>query len=120
MKTWIAILLTFGLIGGCGLIHKLCEINIFPFVIVGASVWVGVDSSQTCLAMYESGISYRPVTLGVLCSMLWIVAFPWYLVMRHRIRTGKARLRKEYEPFQMADGRIGPNGLLQPWSGRKL
>ncbi|MGA2542785.1 MAG: hypothetical protein ABSG78_14650 [Verrucomicrobiota bacterium] len=120
MKTWLAILLTLGLASGCALIYHLIEINLFMILIVSTSVWVGIDSWQVHLARYQSGISYQPITLGILCSLFWIVAFPWYLSMRQKIRSGRARLRSEFEPFRMSDGQIGPNGLVQPWKGRKL
>jgi hypothetical protein len=122
MKTWIPILLTIGLFSGCALIYRLTETAVNPLIpmIVGTSVWVGIDSSRIHLARYKSGISYQPTTLGILCSFFWIVAFPWYLSTRHKIRSGRASLRKEFEPFRMSDGQIRPNGLVQPWQGRKL
>src|ERR1700686_677707 len=88
MKAWIAILLTVGLIIGCGLLFSLADINLYIPMIVGTSVWAGVDSSRLQLGRCQSGISYSPVVLGILCSMFWIVGFPWYLSMRHKIITG--------------------------------
>jgi hypothetical protein len=52
--------------------------------------------------------------------MIWIVGFPWYLSMRRKIITGAARLRPEYEPWDMAGGQMSQKGLVQPWQGRKL
>ncbi len=120
MKTWIAILLTIGLIIGCGLLVALTDINLYVPMFVGTSVWAGVDSARLHLKRYQSGISYSPVVLGILCSMFWIVGFPWYLSMRHKINTGAARLRPEYEPWDMGSGQMSSNGLVQPWQGRKL
>ena len=120
MKTWVAILSTVGLLLVCGLLVAVTEINLYVPMIVGTSVWAGVDSARLRLNRYQSGISYSPVVLGVLCSMFWIVGFPWYLSMRHKILTGTARLRPEYEPWDMASGQMSPKGLVQPWQGRKL
>ena len=120
MKTWIAILLTVGLIIACGWLVAVTDINLFVPMIVGTSVWAGIDSSRLRMRRYQSGISYSPVVLGILCSMFWIVGFPWYLSMRHKILTGKARLRPEYEPWDMSSGQISPKGLVQPWQGRNL
>jgi len=89
-------------------------------MIVGTSVWAGLDSAKLHLRRYECGISYGPVVLGILCSMFWFVGFPWYLSMRHKILSGKARLRREYEPWEMSSGQMSPKGLVQPWQGRKL
>ncbi|MEI9863381.1 MAG: hypothetical protein WDN00_02265 [Limisphaerales bacterium] len=120
MKTWIAILLTVGLIVVCGLIVGFTGINLYVPMIVGTSVWAGIDSSRLHLSKYQSGISYSPIVLGILCSMFWIVGFPWYLSMRHKIIKGTARLRPEYEPWDMASGQMSSKGLVQPWQGRKL
>jgi len=120
MKTWPAIILTVGLIISCELLVALTGISLFVPMIVGTSVWAGIDSSRLQFRRYQSGISYGPVVLGVLCSMFWIVGFPWYLSTRHKIVTGLARLRPEYEPWDMASGQMSPKGLVQPWQGRKL
>jgi hypothetical protein len=120
MKTWIAIFLTIGLFAGCGLIYKYTKIDIIVPMIVGTSVWVGIDSAKMRLQKYQSGISYGPVILGVLCSLCWIIGFPWYLSMRYKIRTGKARLKPEFEPWAMASGQMSPKGFVQPWQGRKI
>lgn len=120
MKTWIAILLTMGLLVACGAIVAFTRINLFVPLVVGTSVWAGIDSARIHLRRYQSGISYGPVVLGILCSMIWVVGFPWYLSMRHKIITGTARLRPEFEPWDMASGQMSPKGLVQPWQGRKL
>jgi len=120
MKIWNAILVTVSLIVGCGLLATLTGINLYIPMIVGTSVWAGIDSARLRLRRYQSGISYGPVVLGILCSMVWIVGFPWYLAMRHKIIAGTARLRPEFEPWDMASGQMSPKGLVQPWQGRKL
>ena len=120
MKACLAILLTIGLLALCGIWVVFTGINLFVPMMVGTSVWVGVDSARCRLQRFQSGISYGPVTLGILCSMFWIVGFPWYLWMRHKIIHGKARLRPEFEPWDMASGEMSPKGLLQPWRGRRI
>lgn len=113
-------MLTIGLLAGCVVLAASADINLFPPLVVGTSIWVAVDSVKFRLQRYQSGIAYGPVVLGILCSMFWVVAFPWYLYMRHKILTGKARLRPEFEPWDMASGQMSPKGLVQPWQGRKL
>jgi len=119
MRTWLAILLTVGLVTGCVVIFKFTGENLFGLLIVGTSVWAGIDSAKLELTRYRSGISYGPVVLGVLCAGFWIVGFPWYLSMRYKIKTGKAHLRCEYES-PMSEGQMGPKGLIQPWRNREL
>jgi len=50
----------------------------------------------------------------------WPIVLPWYLGMRFKIWAGVARLRQEYQPWRMSDQTVGPNGLVQPWRGRRL
>ena len=66
---------------------------LFQIIILVSSIWVGIDSSKIELKKYKSGISYGPVVMVILCLLLWIVAFPWYLVVRGKINAGKAELK---------------------------
>ena len=119
MKTWPAILLTVGAIIACGVVYSLTGINLYLSLVVGTSVWAGIDSQKMELVRYQSGISYQPVVLGLLCAAFWIVGFPWYLSMRHRIKTGRACLRCEYESPR-SEGQMSSSGLIQPWRKREL
>ena len=125
MKTWIAILLTFGIIASCGLIVQLTGDketgnSVFALAIVWTSIWVAVDSAELRFNRYQSGISYRPVILGILCTLGWIIAFPWYFSMRYKIKAGKARLKPEFDHWDMGSGQMSPSGFVQPWHGKRL
>jgi hypothetical protein len=52
------------------------------------ALWAAVDSSKLRLRQFESGISCRPLFLFIGICLLWIVAFPWYLIVRGRIKDG--------------------------------
>jgi hypothetical protein len=119
MKIWLAILLTVGLLFVCALVNSL-GINLYMPLVVGTSVWAGIDSSRLHLQRYQSGICYSPAVLGILCLIFWIMGFPWYLSVRYKITTGKARLRPEFEAWNMASGHISAKGLVQPWEGKSL
>ena len=54
----------------------------------------GTFSSKIELKKYKSGIAYGPIVLAILCILLWIVAFPWYLVVRAKIKAGSAELKQ--------------------------
>lgn len=95
MKTWIAILFTIGLLVVCGVISSLVHFELIWFMVLGTSLWAAIDSSSIQLKRYKSGISYGPVVLFFACALLWIVGFPWYLTMRHKIKTGTAILKDE-------------------------
>jgi hypothetical protein len=65
------------------------------FIVLGTAIWAAIDSSKIQLKRYKSGISYGPVVLFFGFVFLWIVAFPWYLIMRYKIKTGAAVLKDE-------------------------
>jgi len=101
MKTRDAILLTIALI----LLTSFVGLNIAGqyvalswFMILGTAIWAAIDSSKIQLNRYKSGISYGPFALFLGFLLLWVVAFPWYLVMRYRIKTGTAVLKDGAKP----------------------
>ena len=67
---------------------------LFQILILLSSIWAGIDSSKIELKKYKSGIAYGPIVLAILCILLWIVAFPWYLVVRAKIKAGSAELKQ--------------------------
>jgi hypothetical protein len=97
MKPLYAILFTLGLyfitlIIGAILFKENAAIAIFIMVIV-SSIWIAKDSKKINLINYKSGISYSPIWLGVLCLLLWIIAFPWYLIVKYKITNSLATLK---------------------------
>ncbi len=96
MKTYYAILLTIALFILTSLVGVSIAGRYVPFsyfMIVGTAIWASMDSSKIQLKRYKSGISYGPVVLFICFLMLWAVAFPWYLVMRYKIKNGTAILK---------------------------
>ena len=96
MKTRDAILLTIALslltsMVGFGIAGRTLYLS--SVVIVITAIWAAVDSSKIQLKRYRSGISYGPVVLFLGFLLLWVIAFPWYLIVRHKIMTGKAVLK---------------------------
>jgi hypothetical protein len=66
---------------------------LYWFVVVGTALWAAIDSSKIQLKRYRSGIACRPVFLFIGFLLLWIVAFPWYLSIRYKIKNGTAVLK---------------------------
>jgi hypothetical protein len=95
MKTWLAILFAVGLLFACVVVSALTHFNVTFFMVLGTSLWAAIDSSKIELRRYKSGISYGPFVLFIACALLWIVGFPWYLVMRYKIKTGAAVFKDE-------------------------
>ncbi len=86
-----AILLTLGLFG---LEMALIMSGYFwagYSVILGSTLWASIDASRIQLKRYRSGVG--PFVFFILCLGFWIVGFPWYLWMRHRIQAGTAELK---------------------------
>ena len=53
-----------------------------------------MDSSKIQLKRYKSGHFIWASCIVLICFlMLWAVAFPWYLVMRYKIKNGTAILK---------------------------
>ena len=61
----------------------------FWAIVLLLSLWVAVDSSRLKLVRYNTGLSYKPLLLFFLMIPIWYISFPWYLVVRARIRSGK-------------------------------
>jgi len=62
-------------------------------IIFGTAIWAAIDSQKLQLKKYKSEISYGPIVLFLGLILLWIVAFPWYLSMRYKIKNGTAVLK---------------------------
>ena len=93
MKPLVAILVTLGLIILSAIIKAAIGIDAIIFMIIGTSLWAAIDSTKIELVKYKSGISSGPVLLFFGCAFLWIAGFPWYLIVRNRIKTGVAELK---------------------------
>lgn len=89
MKTWQAILFTLAIF----FISLFLPPLFMVAVVVGTAIWAAIDSKEIRLHSYKSGIALRPFVLFLACLLLWIVAFPWYLSVRYRIRNGLAELK---------------------------
>ena len=93
----------------------------FEVFALATIIWAIVDSRRVRMWRYHTGISGGPASLFILLLVLgWPIVFPWYLGMRLKIVAGTARLRDEYQPWRMSDPTVGPDGLVQPWRGRRL
>ena len=92
-------------------------------ILILSSIWAGIDSSKIELKKYKSGISYGPIVLTFWCLALWIVAFPWYLVVRAKIKAGSAQLKEGFELTTLpvaAVARLRPEKAKTKWSSCNL
>ena len=117
MKTWIAILFTFGLLAVCMVIFALTGFPVTWIMVLGTALWAAIDSSKIQLKRYKSSISSGPVVLFFACALLWIVGFPWYLSMRYKIKTGTAVLIKDGPRCVSCEEIIDPGIAICPKCG---
>lgn len=110
MKPVPAILLTLLLIVLCVLLEDRTEWSVTFLMVLGTSAGIAIDSMFMGLRKYKSGISYHPVVLFVASCLLWVIAFPWYLIVRQRIRSGKAVLKDKYAATPEATA-VPPPGM---------
>jgi hypothetical protein len=93
MQAWIAILFSVGLVIVCSIISSTVNFPITGLMVIGTALWASIDSSKIQLKRYKSGISYGPIVLFIAIALLWIIGFPWYLAVRHKIKNGTALLK---------------------------
>ena len=84
---------------------------IVALIVLLSSAAAGYDSTRVHLRRYDSGISYGPVGLFVVCALFWPIGVLWYLVVRIRIKLGKMPLKSLPPP----EAAVSPSGLVQPW-----
>jgi hypothetical protein len=101
----IPILLTIWTPMACVIIDTLINFDVIRFLVLGTALWAAIDSSKIRLKDYNTGISYGPFVIFFCFMFLWIVAFPWYLIVRHKIKTGTAIMKMDKLP---------PNTPLEP------
>jgi hypothetical protein len=94
-QIWLAILLTIALLEGCIEVYRSTRFDPTWIMIAGTGLWAAIDSQKIQLGRYKSGISYPPAVIFIGFLLIWIIAFPWYLIVRHRIKTGTAILKDE-------------------------
>jgi hypothetical protein len=63
-------------------------------VIIATAAWAAWDSKKIELRSYKSSLAVDPVPLGIGVAALWPIGFPWYLAIRHRIKSGNL-MRKD-------------------------
>jgi len=83
----------FGLIVITVVVSRLMGINLMLAMILLTAAWAAVDSQKLQLNLYKTGISYGPVVLFLAIALLWLIGFPWYLVVRDQIKAGTLPLK---------------------------
>lgn len=94
----LAIILPFCLFG---LYDGDAALELVGLVVLGISIWAAMDSSRLRLREYSTQVAH-PVVLFLGMSLLWIVIFPWYLVVRSKIRGSRLERQEHPNRFDLA------------------
>jgi len=66
---------------------------IVEILILISCIWAGIDSSKIELKKYKTSLSCSPFVLFLGCLLVWIIVFPWYLIVRGKIKSGTIQLK---------------------------
>jgi hypothetical protein len=81
-----------------GYLSAAAEIPALPaLMVIGTALWVYFDAKRLGLSRYRTGL-LNPEVATIGCLGLWIIAFPWYLSARHKIRLGLLPLKESTPP----------------------
>lgn len=94
MSTGKALLLSFVV---CIVMVLTMPVGVGFIIWLGTSIWVGSDSAKIEFHKYKSAISTTPFALGFVTALLWLPVFPWYLIVKGNILSGKAELKDEFK-----------------------
>ena len=74
----------------------------FPWMaalVITSAGWAGFDSMHLRFRQHRHCEAFHPVVLTwVMGSLFWPVTFPWYLLMRRRIRAGVLARERPFHP----------------------
>jgi hypothetical protein len=82
---------------------------IFLLLVIGTSIWVGIDAGNLGVKrgrLGGGGLDMSVAAWVVCCLLLWIIAFPCYLVARGR-----------YQALRAGSG-VGRPDMSQGWGGQ--
>lgn len=84
-------------LGVTGLDEGKVVTNSVWLMILATGLWAAISSSRLEFRRYRTSFSYHPVTIFLVHLLLWVVVFPWFLTVRHRIKEGSAELKDEFK-----------------------
>jgi hypothetical protein len=111
-----AILMMLGCLTVLGIIGTVGNTSIAKLTslfIIGTSIWAAKDSADIRVWEYDTEFN-SSLSIFIGMSLLWMVAFPWYLVMRSRILMGRTvkRIGWQDDPAQFSSGKRFFRGLV--------
>src|SRR5215467_11530378 len=97
---WIAVVaLSWLALGASVVLSILTDFPWAPALVIASAGWAGFDSARLRFREHRPCEAFHPVVLTfVVGGCLWPVTFPWYLVMRRRIRAGALSRERPFHP----------------------
>lgn len=106
MRVLKNILITLGLAVGGVILGALAQqagiggdkivTEVIWLVVIGSSVWAATEAKRLAFHRYKNGLASGPTAIFLVCLLLWVVAFPWFLTLRDKILDGTAELKDEF------------------------
>ncbi len=98
MRLGWAIFITLALFTLSVQISFATEKNASFVIVFGSAMWAAFDSAALGLQRYKTRLAVSPAFVFLGLSLLWIIGFPTYLMLRQRIRAGEVELKKPPSP----------------------
>ena len=90
MKWWLAIPFTLLLLCLTSFVSQWAGAWLVWAMVLATAAWAAFDSSKLRAHEYKSGVALKAPALFLGIALLWILGFPWYLIFRERVKSGRA------------------------------
>lgn len=94
MRLSWAIFITLALFTASVQLSLATERNLSFLVVLGSAAWAAFDSAALELRRYKSRLAVGPAAVFLAVALLWILAFPTYLMLRQKLRAGELELKQ--------------------------
>jgi hypothetical protein len=72
--------------------------GVTALMVLASAIWASQDASRIGLKQYEARLARGPISVFFAMWILWFIAFPWYLVVRSKIKAGVMPEREHVGP----------------------
>lgn len=80
------------------LLSRFTRLPVLLILAIGTAAWASFDSGRIELRRYRAGEAAHPVLLFWVVVTAWPIWFPWYLVVRRRVLTGRLERGPPFNP----------------------
>ena len=100
LESWIvSVLVTAALLGLSWIVGQSLRTWYASLIVIAlSSIWAAWDSGRIRLQHYKTQMANEPFVVFFMCLMLWILFFPWYVIIRQGIKRGLVRRKEKERP----------------------